>query len=174
MIDSDHSKITYIKTERGAKVGYIEQSLVPGERIVLEAQLHWAIFFGPAIGLFIGLTITALGFTGEDRVALACIGGFILLLAAIGFIGRIITYLTSEFAVTNKRLIGKTGALRRHSLEMMLNKVEGINADEPLLGRIFGYGTLVVTGTGGGKQPFPFIANVMDIRKEVVARMSSE
>jgi uncharacterized membrane protein YdbT with pleckstrin-like domain len=90
-----------------------------------------------------------------------------ILSGILNLIRHIATYFTTEFAVTNKRVIGKSGALRRRSLEVMLSKIESVSVDEPFWGRIFNYGTIVVKGSGGTAQPFPFIANAMGLRMQI-------
>jgi uncharacterized membrane protein YdbT with pleckstrin-like domain len=80
-----------------------------------------------------------------------------------------VAFVTSEFAVTNKRLIVKVGVLRRRIVEMQLSKVEAIAVDQSLLGRIFGYGNIVVTGTGGTKEPFSAISSPLKFRRAVQA-----
>ena len=100
-------------------------------------------------------------------------GGYIFtsptLLSAIS---AVITYLTTEFALTNKRIIAKSGLVRRRSVELLLPKVESIGVDQPILGRILDYGTITVTGTGGTKEPFGTIAEPMELRKRVNAQIS--
>ncbi|HAS85406.1 MAG TPA: hypothetical protein DCS31_01200 [Candidatus Competibacteraceae bacterium] len=73
---------------------------------------------------------------------------------------------TSEFAITNKRVIIKVGFISRRTLEMNLNKIESVNVDQSFWGRIFGYGTIVVIGTGGTREPFQVISNPMAFRKK--------
>ena len=81
------------------------------------------------------------------------------------WISPIIRMLTSEFAITNKRIIIKVGLISRRTLEMNLNKIESVNVDQGILGRILGYGTIVVIGTGGTREPFPAISNPIEFRK---------
>ena len=78
---------------------------------------------------------------------------FLLYAAGIG-IDRAIHYASSEFAVTNKRVVIKVGFINRKTLEMVLTKVETIRVDQSILGRVLNYGTIVVTGTGGTNEPF--------------------
>jgi uncharacterized membrane protein YdbT with pleckstrin-like domain len=82
-------------------------------------------------------------------------------------ITSLIARATSEFAVTNKRVLIKIGWIRRHSLETLLSKVEGIRVEQSVFGRMWDYGTIVVSGTGGSKEPFRKIASPMQFRREV-------
>ncbi len=73
---------------------------------------------------------------------------------------------TSEFAITNKRLIIKTGLISRHTLEMSLSKVESINVDQGIIGRMLNYGSITVIGTGGTRELFQNIAHPMEFRRQ--------
>jgi uncharacterized membrane protein YdbT with pleckstrin-like domain len=77
----------------------------------------------------------------------------------------LIEYWTSEFAVTNKRVIMKVGWVARRVLELNLHKIESVNVDQPLLGRLLGYGTITVIGTGGTRETFDRIAHPLVFRK---------
>jgi len=81
--------------------------------------------------------------------------------------------ISSEFAVTNKRVLVKVGLIRRHSLELLLQKVEGIGVDQGILGRILGYGTITVSGTGGTREAFRMIADPLEFRRQVQASLAT-
>jgi uncharacterized membrane protein YdbT with pleckstrin-like domain len=72
---------------------------------------------------------------------------------------------TSEFAITNKRVIMKVGLIRRKALEMNLSKIESVNVDQTIMGRIFGYGTVTIIGTGGTRESFHRISKPMEFRR---------
>lgn len=72
---------------------------------------------------------------------------------------------TSEFAVTTKRVIIKVGLIARRTLEMNLNKIETVNVDQGIIGRILGYGSITIIGTGGTREVFHNIASPMNFRK---------
>ena len=82
------------------------------------------------------------------------------------FISPLIAYYTSEFAITNKRLIIKTGFISRNTFEMNLSKIESINVIQGILGRILGYGTVVIMGTGSTREPFTSIRDPLTFRKK--------
>jgi uncharacterized membrane protein YdbT with pleckstrin-like domain len=73
---------------------------------------------------------------------------------------------SDEFAITNKRIIVKTGLISRKTLEMNLNKIESVNVDQSILGRMLGYGTITIIGTGGTREEFPNISNPIEFRKK--------
>jgi uncharacterized membrane protein YdbT with pleckstrin-like domain len=80
---------------------------------------------------------------------------------------------SSEFAITNKRVLIKVGLVRRHSLELLLQKVEGIGVDQSILGRILGYGTITVSGVGGTKEAFRMISSPLEFRRQVQASLAT-
>jgi len=82
------------------------------------------------------------------------------------FIAPLIQSKTSEFAITNKRVIIKTGFISRRILEMNLNKVETINVEQSIWGRLFGFGTIVIVGTGGTKEVFNDIKSPLLFRRK--------
>jgi len=82
------------------------------------------------------------------------------------FVAPLIDKYTDEFVITNKRIIIKTGLFSRKTLEMNLNKIETVKVDQPILGRILGYGTITVIGTGGTSESFPKIKKPIEFRKK--------
>lgn len=81
------------------------------------------------------------------------------------FIASILDRYTDEFAVTNRRVIVKTGLISRKTLEMNLSKIESVNVDQSIFGRLLGYGTITIIGTGGTRESFPNISEPLKFRK---------
>ena len=81
------------------------------------------------------------------------------------WIAPLIAWSSDEFAITNKRIIAKAGAIGRRTLEMNLDKIESVGVGQSILGRILGYGTVAVIGTGGTKESFHFISRPLACRK---------
>jgi uncharacterized membrane protein YdbT with pleckstrin-like domain len=144
--------------KRSMIVSYIEQNLMKGETIVYRGKLHWVVFLWPVIWFFIAVVF----FGGGDA---SPIGRMFLLIAALTGIASFIDYTTSEFGITNKRVIAKFGLIRRKSLEVLLSKVEGIEVSQGVLGRILGFGSITVSGTGGTRDPFRNIDAPFEFRK---------
>jgi uncharacterized membrane protein YdbT with pleckstrin-like domain len=82
------------------------------------------------------------------------------------FISPLIERLSSEFAITNRRVIIKLGLVSRRTFEMNLSKIESVNVDQSLLGRMFGYGTITIIGTGGTRETFGDIAAPVEFRRQ--------
>jgi len=153
-------------------MGFIENNLMVGERIMGQARLHWIVYFWPAAIAIISLGAPFVGMIGSGTLSLslAVVAPLGLIVAAIWGLSAFINMKTSEFAVTDKRVLMKIGWIRRHSLEIFLEKVEGIQVDQGIIGRIFGYGSIIVSGTGGMKDPFHRIAAPLEFRRQVHAQ----
>lgn len=98
-----------------------------------------------------------------------------VLTVPVGFwsaFSRIITYWTSEFAVTTRRVIMKQGLIRRKTMELMLGKVDSLSVDQSILGRIFGFGTVRIS-VAVETQPFSFLANPLEFRRQVQSHAPS-
>lgn len=146
-------------------MSYIEEHLLPGERVVYRARLHPLLFAGPVIVILCGAAVAgALQYLVQDYwyagAALAAVGLLLL-------IGPVVRYVTTEFAVTDKRVLAKAGLLRRRSLETLLPKVEAIEVHQDLTGRLLNYGTITVIGTGGTREIFPMISDPLELRRQV-------
>jgi Bacterial PH domain len=147
------------------RVSYIDDHLLEDERIVHRTRPHWIMFAGPlalgvsglALGIALQLTQHDYWYVGAGVVALA------LVLA----LGPWLRYISSEFAVTDKRVLARLGLIQRHSLETLLTKVEAIGVEQDLTGRLLGYGTIVLTGTGGTRETIAKIPEPLEFRRQV-------
>jgi hypothetical protein len=163
-------------------MSYITKSLVPGETLLFETRHHWVVLIGPVIvSLLLGVPgamiladavaekngrgVQQLNSIGPE--ALAAIGAALLLVALIIFAYGLAKRNATEMAVTNRRVLIKTGMASRRTLDMVLGKVESIAVQETFLGRILGYGSVVVRGTGGTPESFVMIAHPQQFRQSV-------
>lgn len=146
-------------------MSFLEQNLVPGERLVHRARLHWMVFAPAATLALVGvvLLITLEGYRW--------VGGFLVGFGAVAAVKPYILLRFSEFGVTDRRVLVKLGLLSRESLDQLLDKVEAVQVEQDILGRIFGYGTLTVTGTGGTVETFPRIADPFAFRRAIQERI---
>jgi len=136
-------------------LGYIEKNLMDEERVIATAHLHPFIFFWP-------LVLTLL-------VLLLFRGALWLVIIPLIWLGLVYWgYSSAEFGVTNRRIIAKWGSISRHSVEMNLDKVEGVSINEGLVGSRLGYGTVILNGTGGSREHFPNIANPLAFRQHIL------
>jgi uncharacterized membrane protein YdbT with pleckstrin-like domain len=156
-------------------MSYVEKNLIPGERIVYRTGVHWSVLFGPAIlaAVIVAPGIAVLAYRDDIAnhgipVDVVAIAGAVLVLVAVAIFGfSVVKKNATEIAVTDRRVIIKTGMASRRSLEIMIAKVESVGIDETLMGRMLGYGTVVIHGTGGTPEPFRKIAHPSEFRREV-------
>jgi uncharacterized membrane protein YdbT with pleckstrin-like domain len=152
---------------------YVRRVLQPGETVVYETRLHWLIYLRAILalivcGFFIGGAISS---AGHQNISLALwiAAAIFALLALSAGLGAFVRRTTTELAVTDHRVIYKTGLLSRHTLEMNRSKVESVDVNQTILGRIFGYGTIIVRGTGGSLEPMRRIADPLTFRSHITA-----
>lgn len=146
-------------------MSFIDENLMPNEQIICRVRLHWSAFL-PAI-----LTFILAVFATFNNMRM--FDGILYLVAAVLIIPALISYLSSEYAVTNRRVIIKVGFISRNSYELLLNRIEGIEVEQSILGRLLGYGTIIVRGTGGSKEIFNKIENPIQFRKSVQEQITA-
>jgi uncharacterized membrane protein YdbT with pleckstrin-like domain len=148
-------------------MSYIENNLMNGENILYRGKMHWVVFLWPAIWIIVAIMF--FGGSGDT----AGVGGLFVIIAIVTGIASLIDFKTSEFGITNKRVIAKVGFIRRKSIEVLLNKVEGIQVSQGILGRILGFGSITISGTGGTKDPFHKIEAPLEFRKKAQEQISA-
>ena len=149
-------------------MSYVEEHLLPGETVVYRAALHWVAFVTRALLIVVLLVLAAFAFWWD----LPVVGGVLIALSLVPLAWAYITQTSSEFAVTNKRVVIKVGWIQRNTLELLLSKVEAIGVDQGVLGRLMGFGTITVTGTGGTDEQFRMIAKPLEFRRQVQAQVT--
>lgn len=143
-------------------MSYIQNNLQAGEEIKYKADIHWYIFAYPVI-----LLLLSVFFSSAQTGFFHYVSLFLLLSGLFQLIKRILLKMGTEYVVTNKKVILKSGILSRDALELVLNKCEGIRI---LMGRMLGFGSIVVT-TGGVTNKFDFITNPIKFRNEINAQI---
>ena len=146
-------------------VSYIDENLLPNEHVVYRADLHWIIFARAILVLVVGLVLVFV-----PRIAQASVVA--LLLGVVMLVPPFVAYRTTELGVTNKRVIVKTGLVRRRTLELLLRQVEAILVDQSLLGRLFGFGSITLTGTGGVREIFHRVRDPLELRRRIQGQVA--
>lgn len=147
-------------------MSYVEENLVAGESLVYKTGVHWSVLFWPVV-IAIVLTAGAVVCMLQKNPNFLYVGAALLVAAIVVLVVATLKRNATEIVVTNRRVIIKTGIASRRSLEIMLPKVESIGITEPLVGRLLGYGSVVIHGTGGTPEPFHKIAHPSEFRKHV-------
>lgn len=135
---------------------YIESNLARDEQVIEKANVSWLSQFWY---LLLGFLFLLMGMPAKNN--------FFLVVGAILIMIAIINVLTTELAITNRRIIAKTGLIRRNTIELKVNRVESLGVNQSILGRIFNFGSIVVKGVGGSNAPIPFISKPMEFRQQV-------
>jgi len=126
-------------------VSYIDDSLVEGETLLHRARISWWSQFGMIV---LGL------------VLLVVVVGLFFLVAAW------IKVRSTEVAITNRRVIAKTGFIKRSTVEINLEKVEALRVEQTFLGRMLNYGTIYISGAGTAVAPIHDIADPLVFRRK--------
>lgn len=150
-------------------MSYISSTLVDGEKVIYQGNiskwyLFWSIFFGFAclLGALYVLINT------DSKVLL-----YILLALGVALlIYSYITYISTELAFTNMRVIAKTGFIQRRTIEINIKKVEAVQVDQSIFGRILNFGSIMVSGAGEPQAPIKGISNPIKFRNEFMTYTS--
>ncbi len=148
-------------------MGYVERHLLAGEQVVYKTRLHWVLFLKPALVVLSGIALTVVLRRVQDPPWLWMIGAGVTLVGLGWALVHYVELMTSEFAVTSSRLILKVGLISRYTTELLLAKVETIGVQQGLMGRMLGYGDLIVTGTGGAREVFRRVRDPIGFRNHV-------
>jgi uncharacterized membrane protein YdbT with pleckstrin-like domain len=154
-------------------LGYAEHNLISGESISYHGHLHAAVLGRTLLVSFlldaIAIALIVVGATNRDMDFFKFLAPALLLLLFSGILtaGGVLSRKAAEFVVTNKRVIVKTGIIHKRTAEIFLNKVETVGVDQPITGRMLGYGTITVSGTGGTCEQFHNIANPFEFRRQI-------
>jgi uncharacterized membrane protein YdbT with pleckstrin-like domain len=132
-------------------VSYIDESLVAGENLVHRARVSWWSQF-PLVLL-----------------------GVLTLVVAIGLVFLVMAWVrvrSTELAITNRRVIAKFGFIKRHTVEINLDKVEALKVEQGLWGRFLNFGTIFISGAGTSVAPIPNIADPLVFRRKFMEATS--
>jgi uncharacterized membrane protein YdbT with pleckstrin-like domain len=154
---------------------YIDEILQPGEKVLYSTNAHWIFYFPAIVAWIVALALLIVSVTvaaGIPSLVLACwAGAAVVAIAALywtirGWFQR----LTTETDVTDRRVVHKTGFIKRRTFEIALDKIESVDVDQTILGRILNYGDVTIMGVGEGRQRISTIASPLAFRSSITAR----
>jgi len=152
---------------------YIDEILQPGEKVLYSTNAHW-IFYWPAIAAWIlALVLLVLSrVTTTEGIILLCLSAAaVVALAALYWMATAWFHRwTTETDVTNLRVVHKAGFIKRRTFEMSLDKVESVDVNQSILGRILNYGDVTILGVGEGRETIATIASPLAFRNFITAR----
>jgi uncharacterized membrane protein YdbT with pleckstrin-like domain len=156
-------------------MSHVGKNLLSGESVVYWTRPHWIVCLKPALvvlllGVMAGLAVKVATSGLPAEMSARVINQF-LIISAFVFVAAVVIplllRLVVECAVTNKRIVLKTGLLKVRTVEMFLNRVESVVVEQSLLGRLLGYGTMLARGAGGTPEPFHRIAKVKEFQRQI-------
>jgi len=152
---------------------YIDDILQPGEKVLYSTNAHW-IFYLPAIAAWLVAVILLILSRSavNDSIVLLCLSASaVAAIAALYWSAKAWFHRwTTETDVTNLRVVHKTGFIKRRTFEMSLDKVESVDVNQSILGRILNYGDVTILGVGEGKETISTIASPLAFRSHITAR----
>jgi uncharacterized membrane protein YdbT with pleckstrin-like domain len=151
---------------------YVARVLQPDETVVLHTHLHPIIYLYALWYVLITIALFIASYqvnSVEIHIILQVAALIFLLFAAAAWLRAAIRQWTTELAVTDRRVIYKSGLISRHTLEMNRSKIESVDVDQSLLGRVLSFGTIVVRGTGGSLEPIRLVRDPLHFRSCITA-----
>jgi uncharacterized membrane protein YdbT with pleckstrin-like domain len=153
---------------------YIDEILQPGEKVLYSTNAHW-MFYLPAMAawaLVAALLVVSALTAAIPVLMLVCWASA----AVVAIAALFLTFKawfhrwTTETDVTNMRVVHKTGFIQRRTFEMALDKIESVDVDQSILGRILNYGDVTINGVGEGKETIRTIASPLAFRSAITTR----
>ena len=152
---------------------YIDQILQPGEKVLYSTNAHW-IFYLPGILAWIAaavLLVLSRATITEGIILLCLSASAVVALAALYWTVKAWFHRwTTETDVTNLRVVHKAGFIKRRTFEISLDKVESVDVNQSILGRILNYGDVTILGVGEGRETIATIASPLSFRNFITAR----
>ena len=152
---------------------YIDDILQPGEKVLYSTNAHWIFYLPGIIAWIVALILLILSReTTTEGIVLLCLSASTVV--AIGALYWTVKAWfhrwTTETDVTNMRVVHKTGFVKRRTFEMSLDKVESVDVNQSILGRVLNYGDVTVRGVGEGIETIDTIASPLEFRNHITAR----
>jgi uncharacterized membrane protein YdbT with pleckstrin-like domain len=144
-------------------VSYLKHVLQPGETVRYQGSVHWILYLPPIFLSVIGVVAAATGPVGL-MIAAGCFAIALILALRAWFIRW-----TTEIAVTDLRVIYAQGFIQRRSVEVNMDKIESVDVDQSVLGRLLNYGTVTIHGTGTTLEPLRNVDRPIEFRNEITA-----
>jgi membrane protein YdbS with pleckstrin-like domain len=146
---------------------YLDNNRIEGEKVLYHAHLHWIALLKHIliVLLLIAAALTLLYFASQTASAdnadlMKRISYILISISIIPIAAGAIKRSSGGYAVTNKRVVVQTGA-------MFLNKIESIDVEQTTLGRMLGYGTVVIRGVEGSLEPFTLVESPLEFKRQI-------
>jgi uncharacterized membrane protein YdbT with pleckstrin-like domain len=149
---------------------YIDEILQPGEKVLYSTNAHWIFYLPAIVAWIVTLALAAASVAVPPMAVLGLPAAAVIAVVALYFNVRGWFHrLTTETDVTDRRVVHKTGFIKRRTFEIALDKIESVDVEQTILGRIFNYGDVTIMGVGEGKQTISTIASPLAFRSAITA-----
>jgi uncharacterized membrane protein YdbT with pleckstrin-like domain len=149
---------------------YVETIVGPGESVRYVGHISmWSILGALVMGIVLIVVGIGLAVSTTATSLPPPIGIVVAALGLLWIVAALIRRSATELAVTNRRVIAKFGLVSRSTIELNLLKVESVRVEQTVLGRILGYGAVIVVGTGSSIDPIRFIGDPIRFRQALQA-----
>ena len=152
---------------------YIDNILQPGEKVLYSTNAHWIFYLPAIVAWIVALFLLLLSRqTTTEGIVLLCLSAaaVVAIVALYWTVKAWFHRWTTETDITNMRVVHKTGFINRKTFEMSLDKVESVDVNQSILGRILNYGNVTIRGVGEGTETIDTIASPLDFRNHITAR----
>ena len=157
-------------------MSYFDKVLQPGEKVLVRGRLHWVIYLPAYLVMVVALAIAIATWALLKDPTQAMVGyavaGLVLAYGVVTFVGKLIVRMSTEVGVTDHRVIVKRGLMSLHTVEMNVDKVESVDVDQTVLGRMLGYGAVTIHGVGARWDPIPGLADPLNFRNAITAHQA--
>lgn len=150
---------------------YVQRILEPDERILVDGHLHWLSFMPSCLLMLLAAGAAAV--LAVFALPLSIFWGPVLAVLFLIGLFRYLVLHAMELVVTDRRVILKKGFIARRTIEMNNHKIESVDVEQSLLGRLLDYGTVRVRGTGSGIEPFRMVDNPLAFRRAILSMSGS-
>jgi uncharacterized membrane protein YdbT with pleckstrin-like domain len=149
-------------------MNYVQRVLQPGEVVRHTAAIHWIVYWPGALFMLAAVACLTYGtWLSQHTFIFHWVAGLLALVGLFLLAREWYGWWTTEVAVTDLRVIYKTGFIKRRTNEMNMDKVESVQVDQSILGRILDYGTVTITGTGVGLETLTGVARPIELRNSI-------
>ena len=152
---------------------YIDRVLAQNESILHRGKIHWIVYAPPVVSALVGVLLVSMAlhpqslYNDDTKAVFGIMALLFFILALFAWLAAWVKRLTTEIAVTNRRVILKRGLVWRSTMELNAGKIESVQVDQSITGRILNFGTVSARGTGAGLEPIRRVAAPLRLRAAI-------
>jgi uncharacterized membrane protein YdbT with pleckstrin-like domain len=148
---------------------YVDHVLQPGEHVLYVAEISRVLYLPAFLLWAVAAALVFVPVSPGFRVFVLIAAAILFAAGAVSFARAWVHRWTTEIAVTDRRVIYKRGFIRRYTVEMHMDKVESVDVDQSIWGRLLNFGDVIVHGTGVGLEPLATIDRPLELRNHITA-----